>query len=95
VRILKEGTFFHRTAIVVDSNWDGKVKVELDGVIKSYTLDELEATHQKGPPTPPASKGAKKDKESMVSQHQIQNRIGEVGALAGAPSGEFDRCFFR
>jgi hypothetical protein len=43
VRIRKEGTFNGRLAIVVNPNWDGKVKIKLDGIVKSYNPDELEA----------------------------------------------------
>jgi hypothetical protein len=46
VRVLKEGHFKDKYAVVVDPKWSGRVKVKLDGEVKSYYESELVVTYR-------------------------------------------------
>jgi hypothetical protein len=37
VKIIKDGTHFGHTAVVTDPDWNGMIKVDLDGELKSYS----------------------------------------------------------
>ena len=54
--ILKKGTFEGQTAIVSDADWNGMVKVSLDGATKSYEpemLQRVTSKHEEKKKVPP------------------------------------------
>jgi hypothetical protein len=49
VEVLKKGTFKGQKAVVTNPNWDGMVKVKLDGNTKSYARTDLKVLRKEDP----------------------------------------------
>jgi hypothetical protein len=69
VVVRKEGTFYGVSAVVTEPNWNGMVKVSLDGATKSYAYDHLERV---------ARKAEEEEEEEMTPLPSWGRRLGSI-----------------
>jgi hypothetical protein len=85
VKVIKDGNNMGEEGVVLDPDWSGRIKVDINGKVKSYEVYEIRNLTRGGPGGPRPSNGVwpgKARSASMVAKESIVNQLNTFSAVS-------------